>query len=490
MSAQLTVFGALFLPVGLGLLLWRPSWLLGLLVVSAVFQAPAVATLELGGGGYGITPFNATCALIGLQLCRQFIQGGPRAMVSVVATPAWTGYLLWSGFLLVAALGALILPRLFEGVLVHPALVRGVTLMAPEPNRWSISNLAQALNCAALWVVFSYARLLPERERAIRIFLHGLAWALACSLLAGVHQRLAMGGLVPMFLEFWGSNPSYNQWFYAPEYGPKSFQRVGLPFVEPSYASVWFAALMCGAATVALYGRLWRREALLLAVLAALGLFNTMGTSGLLAGAGFLLLLLLFHAMYGHRLTSTRVGAHVAVVLVGAVVLAGVVIWDYLVLHTAALTPLRETIAWTWSKVLAYQGSERDATNRQALIILLDTHGLGAGAGSSRASSYFLSLLANTGIPGLLLFLLALARQCRLAAYAAQGGSIAALALLGALLALLIGVGSGIPDQSWPVVWVLILGVFLVADRQEFGAGDARSPQSAKGAVDVDTVRP
>jgi hypothetical protein len=46
----------------------------------------------------------------------------------------------------------------------------------------------------------------------------------------------------------------------------------------------------------------------------------------------------------------------------------------------------------------------RGKSNIRAVEILKETSGLGVGMGSHRASSFFASILANTGIAGFLLF--------------------------------------------------------------------------------------
>jgi hypothetical protein len=49
-------------------------------------------------------------------------------------------------------------------------------------------------------------------------------------------------------------------------------------------------------------------------------------------------------------------------------------------------------------------GSERFYWNQKSWMAFLDTHGLGVGLGSSRASSTFVAILSQLGIAGALLF--------------------------------------------------------------------------------------
>jgi hypothetical protein len=55
-------------------------------------------------------------------------------------------------------------------------------------------------------------------------------------------------------------------------------------------------------------------------------------------------------------------------------------------------------------KLNSGSGIERSMWNRQALDNFIDTYGIGIGIGSSRTSSWILALMANLGVPGIVLF--------------------------------------------------------------------------------------
>jgi hypothetical protein len=72
-------------------------------------------------------------------------------------------------------------------------------------------------------------------------------------------------------------------------------------------------------------------------------------------------------------------------------------------------TPLWRTVsdvvdATIFDKMSSSSGVEREKWSAQALVNFADTHGLGAGAGSVRASSFPIAVLGNIGVFGALTY--------------------------------------------------------------------------------------
>src|SRR5579885_723763 len=64
----MTFLGALFIPATLICFLWRPFYLLPLLVISSIFEAGAVFNSDLGSFNFGITPFYLVQVFIFFRL--------------------------------------------------------------------------------------------------------------------------------------------------------------------------------------------------------------------------------------------------------------------------------------------------------------------------------------------------------------------------------------------------------------------------------------
>lgn len=460
---QVTTFGLIFIPACLVLTTWRRDWLPGLLVVAAVFQAPAVVNVSFSGERHGVSPFSFVALLAALHLAaivlrsRRLNWGHGK-----VRSLFW----LWAAFLIWSVASAFVLPQVFAGVPLHALSLREGVHVPPVPHQWTISNIAQALNCAVILMLFLYVLQLPNPRKCVRVMMAGFAVALFASSCIGLYQRLAMLGWFPLNAAFWGSNAGYNQYFLTPEYGP-AIGRVGLPFIEPSYASVWFAAIAGAALTALALDRDHRRIAAAALLVAALALTNTVGTSGLLAFLGFGFCLTL-----GLMLTDTRrvaQDARRAATILFAMAGLGCAFLLYQAAYGDApmFAALRNSAHWTLLKFTDQVTEYRFPAMRQGWQVALDTYGMGAGAGSTRASSYFISLLANTGVIGVGLFLGATARQMLPILSAALNGSRPAIWIGGATGCLVLGIAAGISDQNWPVIWVILLAGFALRREQD-----------------------
>lgn len=455
---EATAFGALFLPALALLVVLRREWFPAAIPLSAVLQAPAPLVVSIDGARYGITPFNLVVAAAGLLL----LLGYGRAPRVVLARLRGSLARPWAIYLCYAALAALLLPHLFGHVKVYPLLAYGDVQMSTASNTFSISHFAQAINHVGLLVLLAYLVAQPELPRVARAMAWGFALASVISLLAAGYQRVVFLGWHATDFSFWASNPSYNQWFHAPEYGP-TFGRVGLPFIEPSYASVWFAGMVGGCWMLALY---WRGRAVHAAALATgvalLGLLNTVGTSGLAAMAMFVPLLLARHLSLGPERSprSNRVLALLLVVLLSA---AGFALLDYVWLKTDIAAPLRSAIYFTLQKTSNLAERPRFITTLHALSVFVDSFAVGIGPGSTRTSGFLVSLLAHLGVPGLVLLGWAVWRT--LGALEQERRDPWALFALGMVYAGGLGVLVGIADLAWPVAWAWILFAVVVAAR-------------------------
>jgi hypothetical protein len=102
----------------------------------------------------------------------------------------------------------------------------------------------------------------------------------------------------------------------------------------------------------------------------------------------------------------------------------------------------------------------RELSNKRALEIVQETYGLGVGMGSNRASSFFASLVSNTGVLGAALFcamLVSLLWRYVRAPALTDMQIFVAVALPTATLAM----GLGIPDLNLPMYWGFIFLAFV-----------------------------
>ncbi len=455
-SVAVTEFGLYFLPLLALCGLSRAQWLLPLAFVAAVLQSPAVVVVFVGTAKFGVTPFNVAALCIAFHLLclltrrRRIDWGTGRLRIALIA---------WIVFTVVSVVGAFLLPRLFAGLPIFLLADPNGFDYLLTPLRFTVVNVVQAVNSLIMLMFFIYALQLPDRAGLLRKCLWGLGLALAVSMSVGLYQRLGWMGVVAQPNEFWASNPSYVQMWQTP-FGP--FQRVSFPFVEPSFASAWFAAMAGGFLSLYCFGKRQWWWGGLGTVGATLALFNTLGFTGMLAFAAFILVLaaailmaVLTNWGQQRRALIARSG-----MLLAAVVFVGAFTATWLE-NSAA----KSNVSTVWSMLNEKLGEVTDSgvrarSNRQALLIARDSYGLGVGSGSNRASNYFLSLLTNTGLVGTLAFLFAVSVPLFGTARSRGADDDAKVFVLGATTCMLMSVAGGIPDQNWPPLWIVLLTVF------------------------------
>ncbi|APR03746.1 hypothetical protein [Thauera chlorobenzoica] len=456
---QLTIFGLGFVPLALFVALFARAWLPALVVFSAVFQATSVLDVPVGKGAFGVSPYNLVALLAGIVLLARlmrerslsFLRSAPR-----IASVSLTGYVV------IALVGALLLPHLFDGTLVNLLIERHGMDRAPVPLAFTLANAVQAVNLCVHAVVLLFLLQAAARSdwRGSRL-LWALALAAALMLGIGVYERLAPLYGWPSAVKFWMNNPGYVQYHGAKIAG---FLRIAAPMSEASYASTFVAALMTGLLAVMFFGP--RRSAphwgamLVSTLLLALVLINTLGSTGW-AAAGVscaaIVLWLSASAMRGSaapRLRPRAISAWMAVLLIGATCTW---VWKA---SPAAPQAAKVVDNLLLKKLDGGSARVRNRSNDHALQVVEATRGLGVGLGSNRASSFFASLVSNTGIPGALLFVAMLAslllRYAR-ATVLSDAQRFVAVALATATLAM----GLAIPDLNLPVYWIFIFLAFL-----------------------------
>jgi hypothetical protein len=291
----------------------------------------------------------------------------------------------------------------------------------------------------------------------VRRMVWGALAALALVLGVGLYERLAWTLDWPTAVAFWLNNPGYA--LLGGQVTAGDLMRVSSPFSEPSYTSSYLATTTLGLMAVAAFGRR-TRWALALGVLSALGLFNTLGSTGW-AAAGLAALAIVF--WMGARASVLDDNNHIRAreawiwLVLSAVLVA--------TLWAAQSTRYSQDIDKTLNELLlnkAQPGNqeERAVTNVRAMEIVQETHGLGVGMGSNRASSFYASLLSNTGVPGALLFAAMLGTL--LWRYFRSPRLTDAQLFVGvSLFTATIAMGQGIPDLNLPMYWGFIFLGFV-----------------------------
>lgn len=436
----------------------------------------------------GISPAQLWGALAAVIWLVHTARRARRVRFAALAAPASlvfrdTLVRVWAVFLLFSIVSSVTLPFIFEGVNLYTLVAREGVAIPVRPLSFGLAHLAQivnALGLLALFLLLAVARH-EQSETKSRLFNADAAAALRIGVVVAgtlavattLAQRAAsLGyGTIPEWL--FPQNPSYEHAFGSFGRSAQGWaERASLPFIEPSYASITYAALSIGlwiAATLFIWqkpqvrltetkkNRLKRYITavglMLISIASVFALFSSRGNSGILAfifGIPCSLALLLICKQWRALL--------IALLSVAFVTSTLVLLQDHVPtqIKRYAQNAARETILKVeYERSIASDETvlSRSNSNRHALFVLTQTYGLGAGMGSNRASGYFHSILSNLGIVGAILLLTALGSTAWRIYKRPTATGVAALT---GLATLLVGVGAAVSDQNWPVLWAVI----------------------------------
>jgi hypothetical protein len=472
----MTILGIIFVPLALWAAVFRPRWLLPLLIVSSAFQASAVMNVGAGGGSYiGLMPYYFVALVICVRLFWDWAvgRGGP---VSHNCVGIFLGS--FAAFVFVAVLGAFVLPVLFQGAIVDVPR-EGIGELGPL--RPTFSNWGQAGYLGMNFLLVVYA--LRTTRRWAQVGDTAKAMHLAAGLVVGlgIYQLISLFYGLPYPHTVINSNFGAYQGYMQTVLGQV---RMSSTFSEPSDFAAFLVSYLgfCVVLVARRGARLW--ATLWIGIVALCLVLSTATTA--YAAAGVLLVLFILFALFSRVRAERAEARRYAACLVLGVVLAGAaaLLGAWFSGTGRRLRDVLETATVLKSESLSYQ--DRLASDRRAVGILSDTGGLGVGLGSNRPSSFLTWLLSNAGVVGSGLFILAFASLLRRARWWASASVLSerkrALisAAMWALAIHLVAKAISQPDLAFPTlwVWVIMLVVSMRVAWLDVQSGAARAPLS------------
>jgi len=299
-------------------------------------------------------------------------------------------------FAVLATAGALLLPRLFAGETEVFTLARVAEIIIAVPLRPSSGNITQTLYMLSDVAAFLCVLVLVRDARDFRRFVRGFQTLVAVQVGFALIDAAGKYGLGRNVLDFLHT-ATYTM---LTEVSVGGLWRLTGTYAEASYFAVFSAgqiALCASLARDGAGGRFWTACAVLLAGLVALST----------SSAGYV-----FLGLCGAVLAALAVGEAArdrlrpATLALAFAVLAGIaaVLAVGLVSDTALAGAATFFDEMLFSKGQTDSGRERGTWNALAIENFQATLGLGIGLGSARSSSWILSLLGQTGVPGTVLY--------------------------------------------------------------------------------------
>jgi hypothetical protein len=427
--------------LGIVLFLLGQQAILTGLVISSVFQATAFIN-------YGSSPIIVYYFFGALFVMRGVID--LFWLPKIWRVPKQNNPLLYLlAFMLIAVLGAFILPQIFYGTLVYSPKIsiddqfNNMTHLALESQHFnqSIQLLVNSLIFIIIWL----------RIISPFVFIRAIVFSLVFALAIALWQVASNATNIyfPKELLY-----TVEGWSVGNEQLIGSFSRVNSTFLEPSV----FATYLTGVLAFLLIWWVKRPNWILLGgvLLTLFAMLITTSTTAYLGLVGVLACILLgvgFLQLINEGWTSKSL-----LLLMFATV---AVIWIGLMVFVSS-PELRDLV-----NVVLLQKSDGDSfkvrleSDLQGFVILWKTYGLGVGLGSNRPSSFLTFLLSNVGVLGFLLFVLFLVTLTRLALHNISrlnqdSMNNWAVAAAWGLWATIVAKISAQPDLSFPPMWIWI----------------------------------
>ncbi len=446
-----TIIGAIFFCSGLYCFLFKEDGLLGLLVISSIFEASSAINI----GERGVQPYYLVAGFILARAMVKYAFGiRPRLAIPKL------GWLLTFGFIGVTS--AFLLPLIFAGVPVYdPKVGIDPGLFFRPGLAFGLNNLGQAgflalqvaTACAIPAIAFSPKSTYRAYICAFYILVGFISAESLCQL-AGI----------PFPYSLILNNPGYALW----DPSLISFgARIPGTFAEPSVAGGFLVLFSVGFIAEYLEGK-GSAVRVLIALIA----------SGAVASSGSLLTLCIAIVFLLFRYSPIRFPGNINVRRAQRIGLIALLLITPLVGVLLASPGYRQTlILLTVAKGDTASFFNRTTADLYALHLLAVSHGIGVGLGSSRASSILTTLLSNVGVAGVIAF-----GVFYLGLFAKVPSEYAWLRW--AAYGLLINMCIGIADVTMPLLWVPILLAIQYSTKTISGPGMVKARRGLPSGID------
>ncbi len=436
----ITSTGIVFLFLAI-LSLRKFDYLIFLVFLASVFQSASL--VNIAGSGVPIYAFVQIVLLV--FVLTRFILNDRKLVINKYNSVQLLLFL----FFVVSLIGAVILPRIFEGLPVFNPRA-GIDAQYGDGNQtpllFSIGNVAQPiylfLNIAVFFIVSNYVQK-TNFNKVRNLLVIMLCIAIFFSLYQFSSNIFGHSSIIDDFLY---NNVSYD---IGNMQNISSMHRINGSFSEPSIAGSFFAAFTCA---LLFYKGRSRKLYFYIFIISLISLLLSTSSTG------YLTLIISFFVFSGIRVlqmlhqhnyqVSVILLAKIFVPLIGLIVVS-VIFWNNIISLIDSILVLKGNSDSFLHRLFA---------DRYAFKIFVDTYGLGAGLGSTRPSSFIPYLLSNVGFLGITLLFFVIYTIMKNAYKKLYDENIVFVFIL--FMGILISMLIAIPDISYPYFWLFLAVLF------------------------------
>ena len=415
-----TPIGIVFFCLAAYCFVFSEDSLFGLLIIASTFQAASAINVA----ERGIQPYYLVAVFI---IARGFVnQSAGMRLSRVMPQQKWLAL-----FGCIAVLSAFLFPFIFAGILVRSPKPDGDAI---PPLSFGFNNVVQAafLVCH---IATAYALLTIRfsAEKARKFYMYAFYFVLFIVVAESLCQ--VTGIPFPHWLIL--NNPGYFIW--DPEWETGGARNPGT-FSEPSFAGCFFVMYYTGFLAEYLEGKSGLRNILLALV-----------ASALVTSGGSIFALCLVSLVLAVRYSPFRFPWYLNISGTKRLLRLGLLIAFPLLVAVVGFSAYRESLfSNTMDKTSSGSFLSRILADLYSLQLVVQTHGIGVGLGSNRASSLFTSMVSTVGVLGVCFF----AGFCiKLLSGLANDNGWIRWAAFGVLLNMCIN----IPDVTTPTLWIVLM---------------------------------
>lgn len=468
MAVEVTALGWMFIPACL-LVMLRRRWLLPWAIFWSIFQAASVLNVVRGDYVFGVQPGYFAAALWLLVAAPGLVRATRGDQAGVLSHT----YAPLAIFVILAGVSAVIIPVIFAGDLTVFPPRSGLHLSSAAPLEPRSTNLSQVLYLVFL-AILAWGVATEVMRDGLRTSVKNAFVAATFGLaLVGFYQVITTSTGLPYAGFLINSNPGYAHGVVL-QVG-FGITRLSSTLTEPSIAGYHLVGVFALFSWLLLERR--GRAALAAAVLSGTALLMTASTTALLTLVGISLLFWRARRGRASPLTPRRMLA-VALVVAGSVLII-LLLWS-LVSSRSVLSIVQQFFSFAFfQKIGSESYLDRTGVDLASTEIFHSTGGLGAGWGSTRASSLLVNIAANSGLWGLMLLGIFAVRVSSLLAEARSYVSSEDPWLTGlgwATTAMLICGAISIPDVTYLTFWFVLAALIGEAARRQARRGRLSAP--------------
>jgi hypothetical protein len=385
--------GLLTLIVGVGTLIAPVRWSFIVMVLSTVFGAAAALSVPDLGGASVLVP----SLFLLFFTARLFMAYGERSFLAALG-PWRPGFFL----LLLTVFGvatAIFFPRLFQGMTQTMTVERSIgthNLISLTPLEFSPSNITQSIYAIGGLICFTASFAFFREGGTPRTLVNGIL------VVASVNLGFALADIVTYFThtEYLLGFVRTANYALLTNVEKGGLKRISGTFPEASAFADFTLVLFAMTTSLWLSGVRSGTTGVIAGLSLAALILSTSATA--LVGLAAILPVLWLQSFLASRYEP---GAGRPILILSILTGVPLVIFLVLIVMPDLAHNLHDFFdEMLFSKVDSQSGRERFTWNAMAYQAFLDTHGFGAGLGSTRASSFGLVLLSNVGIIGTLIF--------------------------------------------------------------------------------------